>query len=707
MKDFIKGYRIVQELQKRAFDDLYLAENSGVKYVLKRYKDPTEFSPDFNAFIENQETMWPLLQSLGDMVENVVEQFVDDGLLFYQVKDYIEGENLRDWMYGNEDYDQRLDIAVQLCECLKAIHQKGIVLQDFKPENVMLVKNLSKISKVRTVLVDFDWAVPNGKVVRYVGTPGYLSIDGSNLSYKSDIFSLGIVLCELLTGCHPYFYDEDREWEVDLWIEWVKNKDYIRPNKINDELPQAINDIIEKCLEPNPDDRPEIDEILNVLNRKDGKCLYCGEDQNQKSDGFKMKKTVDIVFCIDCTNNATLVRCMRRRIIEFVEALNTRDEMIVDWRARVVGYGDLECEEPIMNSTGFVCDVDSFANQLADLENLEYAGGDDPESTLDAIWYAVCKTDWRDNCRKCVLVLTDAQTKLVNERTLENIPESQGDLDVLAAEINWRDIHLFLWGQQDSIYEPLTKFTKSEICLWNDATGILYSAGLDLTDYIDKVLQLKTRWYADIVFCIDCSSSMASVIDPIKDNVYSFIKGIEDEGERIDWRAEVVGFHDTIVFDNPIVFNSGFVYSLDELRCLLDHIKAEGHVDRQGCNTGNEPRSVLGAIWQVAKTTKWRRNGEHILKHVMVLTDAPPKPICDDDLDEFEQVICVQHITLEIWGKKDPFWEKVSRIPKCGIEQFTDPNEFYYHKDFGMDYMDAFPEIFDPEYPSDDIDDIL
>ncbi len=265
MKD-LKDYRIVQELHKGVFADLYLAIKNDRKYVLKRYKDPTENTSDFNAFVENQETLWPLLQSLGDMVENIVDQFVDENGLFYQVKDYIgEGQNLRCWMETNEDYNQRLDIAIQLCECLMAIHKKDIVLQDLKPEDIMLVKNLSKVSGVRPVLIDFDWAVPNGKVVHYVGTPGYNNIDAPNISYKSDIFSLGIVLCELLTGCNPYFYDEDRVYEFEMWIEWVKNKSYTHPNEIDDELPQSINDIIDKCLEPNPDDRPEIDEILNVL----------------------------------------------------------------------------------------------------------------------------------------------------------------------------------------------------------------------------------------------------------------------------------------------------------------------------------------------------------------------------------------------------------------------------------------------------------
>ena len=205
MEKTIRDYQIVEELNRGVFADLYLADKNDRKYVLKRYKDPTELSPDFNAFIENQETIWPLLQSLGDMVENIVEQFVAENGLFYQIKDYIgEGQNLRCWMETNGDYDQRLDVAIQLCECLMAIHKKDIVLQDLKPEDIMLVKNLSKKSGVRLVLIDFDWAVPNGKVVRYVGTPGYFNIDGEDLSYKSDVFSLGIVLCELLTGCNPY-----------------------------------------------------------------------------------------------------------------------------------------------------------------------------------------------------------------------------------------------------------------------------------------------------------------------------------------------------------------------------------------------------------------------------------------------------------------------------------------------------------------------
>ena len=239
----------------------------------------------------------------------------------------------------------------------------------------------------------------------------------------------------------------------------------------------------------------------------------------------------------------------------------------------------------------------------------------------------------------------------------------------------------------------------------NCGKSLIISGGKCLYCGAEVNAPVKTRWYADFVFCIDCSPSMASVIDSIKDNVYSFIKGIEDEEGRIDWRAKFVGFHDTIIFDNPIVFDSDFISSLDELRLQLDCINAEGPMRRQGCDTENEPRSVLGAIWRVARTTEWRRTGK-CLKHVMVLTDAPPKPICDDDLKKFAQVIGSQHITLEIWGKKDPFWEKMLWIPKSEIEQFYDSDEFYYHKticDFGKALNRHISYLLDSEFDEDDI----
>lgn len=271
MEKRINGYDIIEELNKGAFCDAYRVRKSGKDYFLKLYKDPTEMSPDFEDFIKNQKKMIPILRDLGDKTETIVEDF-EEGGRYYQVKEFIPGAiNLRTWLETSDNYEDRLDVAIQFCEILIAVHGKNIIHQDLKPEQVMTIKDSSKRSGIRIILTDFDWSVPSGRIVRMVGTPGYGNIDGAKLSFKSDIFTFGIILCELLTGCNPYVVsekEEERLYEPARWVEWVMKKDYMKPNKINDELPIAINNIIEQCLEPNQDSRPSLDMILAALQGK-------------------------------------------------------------------------------------------------------------------------------------------------------------------------------------------------------------------------------------------------------------------------------------------------------------------------------------------------------------------------------------------------------------------------------------------------------
>ena len=259
METRFKDYDIVEELNKGAFCDAYKVRKSGKDYFLKLYKDPTEMSADYDDFKKNQKTMIPILKALGGKTETIIEDFEIDGR-YFQVKEFIPGAtNLRGWLDTCDDIDERLDVAIQLCYIIKAVHEKNIIHQDLKPEQIMTISDSSRKAGIRIILTDFDWSIPNGKVVRYVGTPGYGNIDGNKVSFKSDIFTLGIILCELLTGCNPFVFSETgdaRLYEPELWEKWVKNKDYVTPNKINTDLSKPFNDIIERCLEPNQSARP-------------------------------------------------------------------------------------------------------------------------------------------------------------------------------------------------------------------------------------------------------------------------------------------------------------------------------------------------------------------------------------------------------------------------------------------------------------------
>ena len=179
---------------------------------------------------------------------------------------------------------------------------------------------------------------------------------------------------------------------------------------------------------------------------------------------MKIKGVADIVFCFDCTGSMTeIITSVKENVGKLVEGFK-ENQVMLDWRARCMGYRDFEYDEEfLINDRPFVDNEEDLKAQIAGMDAVEYTGGDDPESTLDAIWYAAKKTEWRDNCHKIVVVFTDAGTKPVNEKTLADISGSDGDMDVLAQELNVQHIKLFLWGLKDPVYDELNKIPRADI----------------------------------------------------------------------------------------------------------------------------------------------------------------------------------------------------------------------------------------------------
>ena len=184
------------------------------------------------------------------------------------------------------------------------------------------------------------------------------------------------------------------------------------------------------------------------------------------SEPLKIKGVADIVFCFDITGSMTdIINSVKDSVEKLVEGFATYDSSVtLDWRARVMGYRDFEEDtEYLVNDRPFVTTVEELRDQIAGMEAKEYTGGDDPESTLDAIWYASKKSDWRENCHKIVVVFTDDAPKPVNEKTIKDISGADDDIEVLAQELNVKHIKLFLWGKKDPVYDALTKIPRADI----------------------------------------------------------------------------------------------------------------------------------------------------------------------------------------------------------------------------------------------------
>jgi eukaryotic-like serine/threonine-protein kinase len=135
----------------------------------------------------------------------------------YLVTELVEGETLRDWLEHTPALERRLEIMRQVLEALRAAHCAGIVHRDLKPQNIMvrfdgyvkvldfgLAKQLPTArSAPRETVASSDASVPG----QIVGTVAYMSpeqIQGHPVDQRSDLFSIGIILFEMLTGQHPW-----------------------------------------------------------------------------------------------------------------------------------------------------------------------------------------------------------------------------------------------------------------------------------------------------------------------------------------------------------------------------------------------------------------------------------------------------------------------------------------------------------------------
>ncbi len=285
--DNINGYTLVEELNVGGFCIAYKVSKGGKNFFMKEYISPTPLmKEEYKAFTEHQDRLIIKLNKLGDNIEKTVEQFKTK-YHYFQVKPFIVGQDLSKWMEdkSNGSYEKRKLVAIMMCEAVKVIHAAGIIHKDLKPGQFMVVKDSSPAG-CKLILMDFDWSITDGICLQAVSTPGYGSLESEpkDISYHTDIFTVGIILCELLAGTGPYSHNHnDVGLTPPTWHNWVKNKRYQQPRSINSNISQAISDVIIKCLDPVASNRPTIGQVISAL--KDTKV----EPEKSKYAGICLK----------------------------------------------------------------------------------------------------------------------------------------------------------------------------------------------------------------------------------------------------------------------------------------------------------------------------------------------------------------------------------------------------------------------------------
>lgn len=205
---------------------------------------------------------------------------------YYLVMPFIEGGTLRDYLLKRErlTLEEAESFLYQIASALQYAHDHGVVHRDVKPSNILLRPD------GHAYLVDFGLAKAKQEseslthIGAMIGTPEYMAPEQSNgqNDYRSDIYSLGIILYQMLTGRVPF----TAESPVAVSLKHIQAQP-VPPGELNPEIPQVVEDVILKALAKDPDDRFQQAKAFSLACRK---AIYQERTRNLNSI-IPMKQT--------------------------------------------------------------------------------------------------------------------------------------------------------------------------------------------------------------------------------------------------------------------------------------------------------------------------------------------------------------------------------------------------------------------------------
>jgi len=261
----VSHYEIISKIGAGGMGEVYLAEdtklnrNVAVKFLSAHLCQDENCRKRFTREAQAAAGLdHPNIASIHEVGEY-------NGRPFYSMQ-VVEGQSLRDAVAGKDlPMEQILEVTIQVCEGLQAAHDKRIIHRDIKPSNILLDGH----GRVR--IVDFGLASVVGsehltKTGSTLGTIGYMSpeqVQGEEIDHRSDLFSLGVVLYELITKQNPFKRDSEA-----ATLKAVSDGLPEPFARFKTGLPDGLQPIIDKALEKDVKTRYQhADEMLSDLIR--------------------------------------------------------------------------------------------------------------------------------------------------------------------------------------------------------------------------------------------------------------------------------------------------------------------------------------------------------------------------------------------------------------------------------------------------------
>jgi len=256
----ISQYKIIEKLGEGGMGEVYLAED-----IILNRRVAIKFLPSKATLNDNDRDLFlkeaqasaainhPNVCIIHDIKEYSDQQFI--------IMEYVEGQTLSEKIASETlPIEQVINYSIQIISAIQAAHDKKIIHKDIKSDNIMI--STSNNIKV----MDFGLAEIKGSIdlinrESMVGTLAYMSpeqIEGQKIDARTDIFSFGVVLYEMLSGERPF--NEDYESAL---IYSILNEDPKSIEKLNNKVPLDLNRIVNKALDKNKSDRYQ--RVVDIL----------------------------------------------------------------------------------------------------------------------------------------------------------------------------------------------------------------------------------------------------------------------------------------------------------------------------------------------------------------------------------------------------------------------------------------------------------
>jgi eukaryotic-like serine/threonine-protein kinase len=288
MGSFLGRCRVIEEIGSGALSTVYKAiqEPLGRTVAVKSLKSTIATSSPFAAPLEHEAR---ILGELAHPNIALLLDFVKTDKELYLVLEYVDGKSLAELLARKKKLRPEAVAAIgaEVTRGLEHIHERGVVHRDITPLNILL----SKEGEVK--LVDFGiaqreraelatLAAPEPSDATAFGTPAYISpeqILGESVDARSDLFSLGVVLYEMIAGVRPFDYGEEHDGRT---LAQRIRRDPPKPlRELAPDVPRALERTVMRLLEKLPADRfasassvaEELDEIVRAAGPRGPRAL--------------------------------------------------------------------------------------------------------------------------------------------------------------------------------------------------------------------------------------------------------------------------------------------------------------------------------------------------------------------------------------------------------------------------------------------------